>query len=61
MPRQLTTFEGPDAEPDWESPPAWSPDGKQIAYLQGGPLKLIYYAGHKLAVIPGRGRCSPEC
>jgi len=54
-PRQLTTFEGPDAEPDWESPPAWSPDGKQIAYLQGGPLKLIYYAGHKVAVIPAAG------
>ena len=54
-PRQVTTFEGPDAEPDWESPPAWSPDGKQIAYLQGGPLKLIYYAGHKVAVIPAAG------
>jgi dipeptidyl aminopeptidase/acylaminoacyl peptidase len=54
-PRQLTTFEGPDAEADWESPPAWSPDGKQIAYLQGGPLKLIYYAGRKVAVIPAAG------
>jgi dipeptidyl aminopeptidase/acylaminoacyl peptidase len=42
--------------PDWGSrPPAWSPDGKYIAYVQGGPLQLIYYAGQKLAVIPAAG------
>lgn len=55
-PRQLTTFEGPDMDPDWVSrPPAWSPDGKFLAYVQGGPLKLIYYAGQKLAVVPAAG------
>jgi dipeptidyl aminopeptidase/acylaminoacyl peptidase len=55
-PRQLTTFEGPDMHPDWESgPPAWSPDGKFLAYIQGGPLKLIYYAGQKVAVVPAAG------
>jgi dipeptidyl aminopeptidase/acylaminoacyl peptidase len=54
-PRQLTTFPGPDDEPDWTSYPAWSPDGKQIAYLQGGPLKLIEYAVHHLAVVPSAG------
>jgi dipeptidyl aminopeptidase/acylaminoacyl peptidase len=55
-PRQLTSFEGPDMAPDWGSrPPAWSPDGKSIAYVQGGPLKLIYYAGQKLAVVPVAG------
>jgi dipeptidyl aminopeptidase/acylaminoacyl peptidase len=55
-PRQLTTFPGPDMDPDWGGrPPAWSPDGKSLAYVQGGPLKLIYYAGQKLATIPSAG------
>src|SRR2546429_1026333 len=54
-PRQLTTFEGPDNDPETESRPAWSPDGRSIAYLQGGPLKLIYYAVQKLAVVPAAG------
>jgi dipeptidyl aminopeptidase/acylaminoacyl peptidase len=55
-PRQLTTFEGPDMDPEWVSrPPAWSPDGKYLAYVQGGPLRLIYYAGQKLAVVPAAG------
>jgi len=55
-PRQLTTFGGPDMHPDWGSrAPAWSPDGKQIAYVQGGPLALTYYAGQKVAVVPVAG------
>jgi dipeptidyl aminopeptidase/acylaminoacyl peptidase len=55
-PRQLTTFPGPDMDPDWGGrAPAWSPDGKFLAYVQGGPLKLIYYAGQKLAVAPVDG------
>ena len=55
-PRQLTTFPGPDQDPDWGGrAPAWSPDGSQIAYVQGGPLKLLYYAGQKVAVVPAAG------
>ena len=53
--RQITTFEGPDNNPDYESRPAWSPDGRAIAYLQGGPLKLIYYGVQKLAVVSSAG------
>ena len=56
VPRQLTAFEGPDMNPDWGGrAPSWSPDGKYLAYVQGGPLKLIYYAGQKLAVVPASG------
>jgi dipeptidyl aminopeptidase/acylaminoacyl peptidase len=55
-PRQLTTFAGPDMHPDWGNrAPSWSPDGKQIAYVQGGPLALLYYAGQKVAVVPVDG------
>ncbi|HWA91839.1 MAG TPA: S9 family peptidase [Rhizomicrobium sp.] len=54
-PRALTTFGGQDNHPDWTSYPAFSPDGKTLAYLQGGPLKLIEYAVHHLAVVPVAG------
>ena len=49
--RQLTSFPGSDLDPYWESRPSWSPDGKRIAYLQGGEDKWIYYAPWQLAVI----------
>jgi dipeptidyl aminopeptidase/acylaminoacyl peptidase len=56
QPRPLTTFEGPDHNPEWGSrAPAWSPDGRQLAYVEGGPLKLMYYGGQKVAVVPAAG------
>ncbi|HZM71527.1 MAG TPA: DPP IV N-terminal domain-containing protein, partial [Candidatus Cryosericum sp.] len=54
--RQVTTFDGGDGDPNFEAgTPAWSPDGSTIAYLQGGPQKLIYYAGFHVALIPAAG------
>jgi dipeptidyl aminopeptidase/acylaminoacyl peptidase len=49
--RQLTTFLGGDLDPDWGSRPEWSPDGKRIAYVQGGEDRWIYYAPFQLAVV----------
>jgi dipeptidyl aminopeptidase/acylaminoacyl peptidase len=53
--RQLTTSPEADPHPDWDSAPAWSPDGKWIAYLHGGDPKKISYAVHSLAIIPAAG------
>lgn len=49
--RQLTTFAGADLDPGWESRPAWSPDSRRIAYLQGGEDRWLYYAPWQLAVV----------
>ena len=48
-PRKLTTFAGAD------SSPVFSPDGKSIAYLQGGDPKDIWYATNNVAIVPVAG------
>jgi dipeptidyl aminopeptidase/acylaminoacyl peptidase len=53
--RQLTHTPEADAHPDWQSAPAWSPDGKWIAYIHGGDPKKIEYAVHTLAITPVDG------
>ena len=49
-PRQLTSYVGEDG-----GQPAWSPDGKWIAYLQSDEAKWYAYDQAKLAVIPSAG------
>jgi dipeptidyl aminopeptidase/acylaminoacyl peptidase len=54
-PKQISKTEGADNDPSYGSYPSWSPDGKYIAYFQGGPQKLIYYATQHLAISPVAG------
>ena len=52
-PRQLTTYAGDDN--GGGDRPAWSPDGRSIAYLRGGDPKFWAYVHRRVAVIPAAG------
>jgi len=56
-PRQLTRFTGEDNAAQWQSAPAWSPDGRSIAYLRSGGAAWVdaAYGGPQLAVISSEG------
>src|SRR6266478_5561029 len=46
---QITTNPGPDRSP------AWSPDGKWIAFISQTDMKAMIYATHHLAIAPSTG------
>ena len=53
---QLTTVRGRrQRSPTGAAGPPGAPTAKWIAYVQGGPDKLIYYGLHRLAVVPAAG------
>lgn len=49
-PKRLTDFPGPD-----DGRPAWSPDGKWIAFFRGDEPKYQAYNLSKLAIVPSDG------
>ncbi|MFC3051931.1 S9 family peptidase [Kordiimonas pumila] len=48
--KRISTFDGTDVDPDWASPPAWSPDSEKLVWLASGESKWIYYAPWQLTV-----------
>ncbi|MEP7245305.1 MAG: S9 family peptidase [Gammaproteobacteria bacterium] len=50
--RLITSFVGEAGDSQWMSGPVWSPNGRDIAYIAASDLKLIYYAEHRLMIVP---------
>ena len=48
--RRISTSQGTDVDPYWESRPQWSPDSRKLVWLQSAEDKWIYYAPWQLTV-----------
>ena len=53
--RLVTSFAGDSGDSGWMSSPAWSPNGRELAFIAASDLKLIYYAQNRLNVVPVSG------
>jgi dipeptidyl aminopeptidase/acylaminoacyl peptidase len=53
--RPLLTTDVPESAPNYGSRPAFSPDGRRIAFVQGGPKEQLVYALHQLMVVDVAG------
>jgi dipeptidyl aminopeptidase/acylaminoacyl peptidase len=53
--RPLLTTDVPESAPNYGSRPAFSPDGRHIAFVQGGPKEQLVYALHQLMVVDVAG------
>jgi dipeptidyl aminopeptidase/acylaminoacyl peptidase len=54
-PKLVTKFQGDTGDSSWMSPPAWRPDGREIAFITAGDPKLIFYSVHNVAVVAAAG------
>jgi dipeptidyl aminopeptidase/acylaminoacyl peptidase len=53
--RLVTLFAGDSGDSGWMSPPTWSPNGREIAFIAASDLKLLYYARTQLNVVAATG------
>lgn len=53
--RQVTQDDGTIHNYDASNTIAWSPDGRLLAFIEGGPPRLLYYGLSRLAVVPATG------
>ena len=58
--RLVTAFPGETGDSGWMSRPAWSPSGRDLAFIAATDLKLIYYAQTQLNVVSAAGGEAPK-